>query len=65
MIQELSAEDSNGDQEPETRGEHMYNDGEGIEMEEWEREKPESRSVEGMTQYIRRIPQHMRSEFLL
>ena len=63
-MQELSAEDFSTDAEPASGEQDMADDTEESEMEEWEREAAQSRSVEDMAEDIRRTPPHKRIEGL-
>ena len=61
-MQELIAEDFSTDEEPESAEEDMADDREETEMEAWEREGAQPRSVEDMRQDIRRTPPLQRTE---
>ena len=63
-MQELSAEDFSIDEEPESEGEDMADDGEVSDIEDWEREAAQPRSVEDMAEGISRTPLHKRTEVL-
>ena len=64
LMQELSAEDCSTDEELVSGEEDMADDGEESEMEEWEREEAQPRSVEDMAEDIRRTPPYKRTEVL-
>ena len=63
-MQELGAEDFSTEEETESGEEDMADDEEASEMEAWEREEGQPRSVEEMTADIRRTPPHERTEVL-
>ena len=65
LMQELSPEYFSTDEEPKSEEEDMADDGEESEMEGWETQVAQPKSVEEMVEDIRRKARHKRTGVLL